>query len=115
MYTVKIDDYSFPVFDTRDDGADKRLQCKTYQEIHCALYGRNGWGSSEAMERATTGFTVTSQNYPTYLRKLIRSARRNGEKILAAGIHNYGVSIIVEAQCCLEARRKANRIGKANV
>lgn len=114
MYTVKIDDYSFPVFDTRDEGADKHLQCKTYQEIHCELYGRNGWGSSEAMGRATTGFTVTDQNYPSCLRKLLREARKKGEVVLAAGVHNYGVSIIVKAYDAMEARRRSSRIGTAN-
>lgn len=114
MRTNKIDGYTFPLFDTRDNGEDRHLQCKTYQEIHCALYGRNGWGSSEAMERATTGFTVTDETYPTYLRKLLREARKRGEIVLAAGVHNYGVSIIVKAYDAVKARRQSNRIGTAN-
>ena len=95
--TLKDKNSSFPLFDTRDGKDDAYLQYKTYSEKHEIVYGTRGWNYNQAMERAVTGMTVTDDNYPTYLRRLCREARKRDEKILAATIHNYAVSIIVGA------------------
>ena len=77
---------TFPIFDKRDGKEHASLQFKTIGEIMQLPW--NAWKS-----RGCSGFA--DGEHEKELRALIRKANKQGEKIIAADLSNYGVSIAV--------------------
>ena len=78
----------FPVFDARDGGEHEQFQGREIPVRNLA------W--NEHLHRGTTGFDTSREHvHETELLKLIRRARRDGERILYGRLDNYGVGIEV--------------------
>jgi len=78
----------FPIFDMRDGKEHEGLQMKTPTQFIRGLVW-NGY-----KDRSTTG--IHSDHDQWIIRK-VKEARKVGEEILFASLHNYGVSIGVKA------------------
>lgn len=79
---------SYPVFDTRDGAKDESMQLKTWGEKLPGLR----W--NEYCERSFSG---CSPSHDSWMRELVKRARKAGETIIGACYHNFAVSIIVRA------------------
>jgi hypothetical protein len=77
---------SIPIFDTRDGSPHESLAMKTPAEFV------RGFAWNAYMGRGVSGIY---RDHEAHLLRKVRDARKAGETVLLATIHNYGVEVCV--------------------